>query len=323
MDYTKFLGKKEHVVLPYLGGAYVFGKDRRLRLEGERPAHGYHRFEVRGRNARALEVVDSLPDEAMTALSKARGHFVAGWLVSSNGLARLALLPEEEPPPLATCRARKWHSGDHLFEALDFDGDAEEEARLRLERGASMADVKGAAATLRVAFGIALAIAVARRMSTPLSVREAGAQASIVADGGEEAARTMIERIAHARLEEEERARIRAIVAGAPLESSARALGRRGRGEAPTLENAAMRAEVALDGADARMLSSRRLTGNTMEVTFEFMDERFVSVVDAITLHVYDSGVCLAGADELVTLDSLPGVIREAIETESLVITRR
>jgi hypothetical protein len=46
-------------------------------------------------------------------------------------------------------------------------------------------------------------------------------------------------------------------------------------------------------------------------------------VVDAITLHVYDSGVCLAGADELVTLDSLPGVIREAIEEDALVITRR
>jgi hypothetical protein len=53
------------------------------------------------------------------------------------------------------------------------------------------------------------------------------------------------------------------------------------------------------------------------------MGERFISVIDAITLHVYDSGVCLAGADEMITLDSLPAVIREAIETDVLVITRR
>jgi hypothetical protein len=52
------------------------------------------------------------------------------------------------------------------------------------------------------------------------------------------------------------------------------------------------------------------------------MDERFISVVDALSLHVYDSGVCLAGEDELVTLESLPSVIREAIETGALVITR-
>ena len=46
-------------------------------------------------------------------------------------------------------------------------------------------------------------------------------------------------------------------------------------------------------------------------------------VVDALSLRVIDSGVCLAGEDDLVTLDSLPGVIREAIDTDRLVITRR
>ena len=63
------------------------------------------------------------------------------------------------------------------------------------------------------------------------------------------------------------------------------------------------------------VVAAASANGN-LEVAFEFMGERFISVVDAITLHVYDSGVCLAGADELVTLDSLPGVIREAIEAD-------
>jgi hypothetical protein len=89
-----------------------------------------------------------------------------------------------------------------------------------------------------------------------------------------------------------------------------------------SIANAAERAEKALDSARARMLSSRNLGDGNLEVTWEFMDERFISVVDALSLHVYDSGVCLAGEDELVTLESLPSVIREAIETGVLVITR-
>jgi hypothetical protein len=52
------------------------------------------------------------------------------------------------------------------------------------------------------------------------------------------------------------------------------------------------------------------------------MDERFISIVDADSLQVVDAGVCLAGADSKVTLESLPSVIREAIDTDVLVITR-
>ena len=104
----------------YLGGPHVFGKDRRLRVDGERPARGFHRFEVSGRKARALEAVEP-PDQV--ELPKARGHLVAGWLVSASDLARVSLLPEDEPPPFATTFARRWHSGDLLFDTLDFDGE--------------------------------------------------------------------------------------------------------------------------------------------------------------------------------------------------------
>jgi hypothetical protein len=322
VDYTKFLGKKEHVVLAYLGGPHVFGKDRRLRVEGERPAPGFHRFEVSGRNARALEAVDS-PE--LADLPKARGHLVAGWLVHGSGLDRLSLLPEEEPPPLATARARKWHSGDYVFESLDFDTDVEEEARLRLEQNGSVRDLKGVPATLRQAYGIALALATAARQHLPLAVREAAPHAARIADEGETAARELTVRVDRERREAEERARIRALVQGAPIAAAGgRGLGGRARGGiAPTPQNAADRAEAALDGAHARMLASRRLSQLQIEVTWEFMGERFISVVDAMTLQVYDSGVCLAGEDDLVTLDSLPGVIREAIDNGVLVITRR
>ncbi|NBD07985.1 hypothetical protein [Corallococcus silvisoli] len=80
--------------------------------------------------------------------------------------------------------------------------------------------------------------------------------------------------------------------------------------------------ERALDKAGARLLSHRRLGSGLLEVIYTFMGERFVTVVEAATLRVRDAGVCLAGADAAVTLESLPSVLKEAIDTDALVITR-
>lgn len=81
-------------------------------------------------------------------------------------------------------------------------------------------------------------------------------------------------------------------------------------------------AERALNKAGARMLDHRRLGEGLMEVVYSFMGERFVTVVEMATLRVRDAGVCLAGADARVTLESLPSVLKEAIDTDALVITR-
>jgi hypothetical protein len=93
------------------------------------------------------------------------------------------------------------------------------------------------------------------------------------------------------------------------------------------LENVEERAEAALQAAGARLLALRRMGARQLEVRYRFMEERFVTVCDAITLQVYDSGICLGHGeergDELLTLESLPSVIKEAIETGVLVITRR
>ena len=84
----------------------------------------------------------------------------------------------------------------------------------------------------------------------------------------------------------------------------------------------ATRVERALESAGARLLDTRRLGSERLEVTFGFMGERFISIVEADTLQVVDAGICLAGADRHVNLESLPSVIREAIEDDVLVITR-
>ena len=91
----------------------------------------------------------------------------------------------------------------------------------------------------------------------------------------------------------------------------------------PTRDNAQQRAADVLEAAGAALLASRHLDDTSFEVTFRFMGERFIAVVDWRTLHVYDSGICLSGADELLGLDALPAVIREAIELDELNITRR
>jgi hypothetical protein len=96
------------------------------------------------------------------------------------------------------------------------------------------------------------------------------------------------------------------------------ARGRRG-GEASEAQ-----AELALEQAGARLESARKLNGAQLEVVFRFMDQRFISLVDANTLQVIDSGICLGHppSDALLTLDSLPAVIKEAIDTDALVILR-
>ncbi|MBX3199108.1 MAG: hypothetical protein KF894_13325 [Labilithrix sp.] len=337
MDYTKFLGKKEEAVLAYLGGPCAYGKDRRLRVDEPRPSLGFHRFEIQGRAARALGPAES-PD--LGGLPRVRGHHVRGWIAGAGGdrtprprpglrgpddaaarssVEAVRLLPDEEPAPLAVVRARRWHSGDLVFESLDFDGEVEETARLRLEKLEPLGDMKGVAASLRLAYGVALTTAVAARMGVALSVREAAATATRAADEGADAARTFVDALVARRVEAAERARIHADTPGHELHESA---GARRHRDANAPGDAHLRAERALDAVDARLLSSRNLGDGKLEIAWELLGERFISVVDALTLHVFDSGVCLAGADELVTLDSLPGVIREAIDTDALVITR-
>ncbi len=135
--------------------------------------------------------------------------------------------------------------------------------------------------------------------------------------------------MAETREAEASRAHVAAVVAEAQRRVASRAQGAgaqsrgtRSHGRHGSREDGVERAERALQSAGARLRDVRRLGGNRLEVTYVFMGERFVTIVDADSLQVVDAGVCLAGADSEVTLESLPSVIREAIDTDVLVITR-
>jgi hypothetical protein len=304
VDYRSFLASPEPLVLPYFGGSRVEAADRRLRLAA--PVEpGWWRFKVDGRRATAVEIAEPVDLSDRPAV---HGHHAAGWLFASGrDIHRIALPPAEEPAPLARITGRVWHSGDLLLDSIDFEDEAEESVRRALEDGRGIADVRGVTPSLRAAFGFALANAVARQLDIPISPREAGSRVQELAAGGRAAAEALLRTMAEERRRNDAEARVREI----------RARVRERRGKPEDL------ADAALDAAGGRMLSCRRMGGGNIEVRFQLDGERFVSVVNGSTLQVLDAGICLAGADRVLTLDSLPSVIREAVRVDHLNITRR
>lgn len=318
VDYKRFLGKREELVLPHLGGAFVETGTRRLRVDGSPPV-GWTRFEVSGRRATALGPADA-PD--LGELPSRTGHFVAGYLATDDGkCSRLSLVPDDEPLVLCPVRGRAWHDGSLLFAEVLFEGEAEEATRRRLEDDRPIGDLKGVSASLRTAFAHAMTLRVARRLGVSASPVEVRAAVRAVAERGIEAAEEAVRALV-ARREESAREVLARRAAERGRGIAERILARAPRGRAPTLDDAEERATAALAAASGRLLSSRRV-GSELEVRYEIFGERFVTLVDALSLHVVDAGVCLDGADEELTLESLPSVIREAIETGQLVITQR
>jgi hypothetical protein len=314
-DFRRFLAPTEPVVLPYFGGTRVDAVDRRFRIFGDL-ARGWWRFRIDGR--RAVPVEPASPGE-LGALPSVRGHWACGWIVvDGHTLARIALPPDDEPPPLARLTARRWYSGDLVFDALEFEDDAEVLARRALEELRPIGALRGVVPSLRTAFGIALGSAIARELGLPVTVRELLPRVVAIADGGRAALRDWLDELAAARALAEADARRRAeLIRLEAAAGSARALGRSG--------DPVQHADDALDGARARMLSCRRLErGARLDVTYEVDGTRIMSIVDAGTLQVIDPGVCLGHDDEfrMLTLDAMPSVVREAIETGRLNITR-
>ncbi|HEX8819648.1 MAG TPA: hypothetical protein VF794_06995 [Archangium sp.] len=301
MDYRKFLGKVESEVLPYFGGASVDAASRRLRVSTP-PAPGWWRFDVQGRTATAREPAEPT---GLDGLPLVRGHLWGTRLVREGAVAEpVQLLPEEEPPRFSPLRARRWHDGTLVFEGVDFEGEAEGTVRLMLEEGRTLVEVKAVPASLRAAFGYAVLEGAARALGLRFSAPEVRGQVLAVAEGGHAAAEAWLRALATERA-----AHVRAQPRVQP-----RALERQAQG--------AVWVERALEAAGARLLDTRRLGNGRLEVTFGFMGERFISIVEVGSLQVVDAGICLAGSDRQVTLESLPSVIREAIRNDVLVITR-
>ncbi len=324
VDYRKFLGKQDAVLAPWLGGLSIDLPGRRLRLGARPDRPGWHRFELKGRVA---SVVGPGEPGDLSALPKVRGFIWRDRLVGEAARAEvLHLLPEEEAPRFSPVTARRWHGGALLFEGLEFEREAEGDVREALATGAPLSGIKGVPAPLRAAYAYALVEQTGRRMNVPVAAAETRGHVGRIAEGGVVEAELflralIVEREETQREMRELRARLAAAQVRADVQTAReqRVLERQQRNE--TAED---RAWHALDKAGATFESSRHAGPNQLEVVFAYMDERFISLVDEDTLQVFDSGICLGHppSDRLLTLDSLPAVIKEAIDTDRLVILR-
>jgi hypothetical protein len=308
VDYRRFLGRCESMVLPYLGGLSVHAADRRLRVS-QRVAAGWWRFELRGREATPTENAEPID---MHDLPSVRGHLVGDWLFTAGtAVERVFLLPHEQEI-FAPARARCWHGGDHLSDDFPFADEAELAAREAWFAGSSvLTGIKGVVPSLRAAFGFAAIRREAAHIGLDVSPREVLARAHEVAS-----ATRSPDSIIH-ELE------ARRFTIDPESDHRHRAFRRTRATEAATLENAEARVCAALEPTGAEVLGTRHMGDRSLEVVFRYLGERFISVVDWETLHVFDSGICLSGHDEQLGLDSLPSVIAEAIEDDALNITRR
>jgi hypothetical protein len=323
VDYKAFLSKVEELELPFFGGSRVDTKDRRLRVEAddtEEPlAPGWYRFKIDGRTA-----VPKRPAKTgdLSALPAVRGHFVSGWVVvDGRQLHRIALPPDDEPAPLSRVVARRWYSGDLLFDTTEFEDDAELTARHALEERQALGDTKGVVPSLRAAFSFAVGMDVAAQLNVAITPRELTSNVLAIAERGRDAVVEMFQHILEQRRREVEEAQRRVEEAAhrerlSTTTRGARAIDRQ--------RDPVRRADEVLEKAGARMLSARRMASNTqLDVVYDVDGNRIASIVDISSFQVFDPGICLSGAHRVLTLDAMPSVVREAVEEDHLNITRR
>src|SRR5262245_6725310 len=200
MNYRKFLGKTETLVLPHFGGAFVETQDRRLRLDAPLDP-GWWQFEIKGRKATMLQAADT-ESSALENLPLVRGHVLGDRLVRNGAVAEpIYFLPADQPAPFAPLRVRTWPRGQLIFEAVEFEGEAEETARRALEDQGSLREARGIPATLRAAFGYAVVFDIARAMNIDVSPAEVAGEIVAIAesDTGRELAATKLRTIQTAR----------------------------------------------------------------------------------------------------------------------------
>jgi len=323
-DYRKFLGATQSWVAPWLGGPTIADDTHRLELAQPPPRPGWYRVTARGKKAAALEPADALD---LSALPAVRGVWLDGALVTADArMLPLHLPPDDEPARFSPVTSRRWHSGELLFDTADFESEAHDAARQALAQQAPLT-APGVGAEVRAAFSLATARVVAQRLEIPASAGELRHHLRSIADGGPAAAETALRALdaerTQARREWEELQRRRAAAALKAQVDTAREVMR--ENERLRGADARIRATAAMERAGAVVESARlRDNGAQVEVVYTFMHERLIALADALTLQVLDSGICLGHPprDEDLTLDSLPSVVKEAIDTDALVILR-
>lgn len=314
MSWQDLLAKAdETVVVPWTGGRELRVGGRRFQVKGRLPQeHGWHTFKVDGGRTATwsgpAEDVDL--DAAFKGKKVVRGYLVADRLVPDGAAVvfdptrfadqtETVWLAEPGLDRFARVRAGRWEDGRLVYIGQEFPlGPEAEVADAFLEKKPSVTDVKGITPALDLAFRFE-----SWNRAEQVRLREEA----------ERLAREEAERLAAA----ERRANL------------ARQLGTgEGRRQMAAVDfEAAARAALRVAGAEFLDARDTRVAGEAV-VHFRYRNRKWECVVQKQTLRIVDSGICLVNhatgerGDVKFTLESLPAVIAEAIDTHKLVVFR-
>jgi len=286
MDYRRFLQKDDdRIVAPFLGGRRIVASGRVFRLVGDLPPEpGWYSYEIRGRR---VEVADLANDPLMEMdLPTFSGHVVGNVIVARDGQVEIHLVPEGMER-FATVEACVWPDGNVIFKGFGMDDEGVFIAREVFEDKGDLSRHAGIAPELRHAF----AMECMRRAAEEAEERRRIAEAAAAE---------------RQRLLEEYRKTLKGSL------------------------------EYALQQSGAHLLDWREMPGNRLSVRYTMAGlvgrynrdvERLECIIDRDTFRVIDSGICLddhrgTRGDDRFTLQSLPSVVREAVNSGQLVVTR-
>lgn len=308
-------------VLPWVGGRRLVDRDRTFALEGKLPKeHGWHRFQIGG-TRRASWAGPADPDPCFDeGRSTELGYLVGDRLIPDGaavGLDPAKLIEQTLKVHLVDRGLERFSRG---LVARDPGGPwifVRQEFPLGPEHEVQAAFVDGRPDTSGI-----------RDVSPALELgfRFCVWQREEVVRRREEAERRRLE--AEAAAAEAERLAALAVRNREQAERLAayRAAARRGRGAGDRFGRAAA---AALQVSGAELLDHRPgYNRGEQIVQFRFRHRRFECVVDAGSLRIIDSGICLIDhatgvrGDTRFTLESLPAVIDQAIREDRLVIFR-
>lgn len=311
---TLLRSSTDTLVLPWVGGPVVASYAARYSIKEKPVEHGWYRWK-HGTGRTLLLDGPAEPDLEVLGKEQITGYLMGDFLVPDQVQAgptlatltkaghRVHLIPEGLDRFSRIAAAPSWPSGPYVYLYQVFPLGPEPEVLDAYLDRKDAKGIKGITPALYAAF--------------QLEVQEREAV---------ERRRAEIER--QRRLEEE---RLAKEAARQELLEKAGSSAKRRELAAYDFEAAA---SAALEAGGATYLDSRKGHGREMIVRYRLRNRRFECVCDARTLRISDAGICLqshgddddfeAGerGDTLLTLESLPSVVCEAIDRHLLVVFR-
>lgn len=282
----------DRLVMPWLGGWVVYWDYRAYKIGRKPREHGWYRWDIQGRFAAFETDLVEAPAELPKAWAVTTGYLIGNKLVTGSGDTQVVHLIEPGLERFALVSAAKDPESRLVFQRQEFDFGPEQEVRdAFVDRQDSVRHIKCVAPSLEYAFHFA----------------------SFQRERFEERRREI------EKMREEERKR----------EEQQKLFGTGEGRRAMAAIDFNQAAAAALKVSGSELLDTRSgYDAKEMVIQYRFREKRFECVVDKDTLQVVDAGICLEDhytnekGDTYFTLESLPGVIGEAIDQGVLHVYR-